>query len=117
MTTEKDADKVATIFGIPHDDVLGAYVSRTDILTGRDRLEQLIVFPIREFDDEGLCVRTLFAGSCSAAPNWFGDAVMCEPALSHVRTIFPAGRDHPAGQAGHCRPVRATSGPQSDAGV
>lgn len=22
-------------------------------------------------------------------PNWLGDAVMCEPALSHVRTIFP----------------------------
>ena len=22
-------------------------------------------------------------------PNWLGDAVMCEPALSQVRTIFP----------------------------
>lgn len=22
-------------------------------------------------------------------PNWLGDAVMCEPALSHVRTLFP----------------------------
>ena len=22
-------------------------------------------------------------------PNWLGDAVMCEPALSQVRTLFP----------------------------
>ena len=39
-------------------------------------------------------------------PNWLGDAVMCEPALSQARTLFP-----------HCGSAGATSGGEPDAGV